>query len=97
MSDDNLVKSTLNRELFPKEQSIGLGLLEAFSLNRETADGEDDREIDLMLLSSPVVRARSAAKDPEPDLDDRNVDSQDSPGFHPPFRKRRKTNSGDVV
>jgi hypothetical protein len=96
-NDDNLVKSALNRGLFSKEQSIGLGLLEAFSLNQETADGDDDCEIDLMLMSSPVLRARSAASDPEPDHDDRDGDGQDSPGLHPPFRKRRKTNGGDVV
>ncbi|KAI0257613.1 hypothetical protein BJV78DRAFT_1278105 [Lactifluus subvellereus] len=97
MSDDKLVKSTLNRELFLKEQSIGLGLLEAFSLNQETADGEDDCEIDLMLMSSPVMRARSAGKDPESDPDDRDGEDQDSPGLRPPFRKRRKTNGGDMV
>jgi hypothetical protein len=97
MSDENLFKSTLNRELVSKEQSIGLGLLEAFSMNQETADGEEDCEIDLMLMSSPVMRARSAVKDPEPDQDVRDVDGQDSPGLHPPFRKRRKTNSGNVV
>ena len=97
MSDDNLVKSTLNRELFFKEQSIGLGLLEAFSLNQETADGEDDCEIDLMLMSSPVMRARSAGKDPESDPDAHDGEGHDSPGLKPPFRKRRKTSGGDVV
>ena len=97
MNDDKLVKSTLNRELFSKEQSIGLGLLEAFSLNQETTDGDDDCEIDLMLMSSPVLRARSAASDPEPNQNDRDGDGLDSPGPRPPFRKRRKTNRGDVV
>jgi hypothetical protein len=48
-------------------------------------------------MSSPVMRARSAVKDPESDQDAPDVDGQDSPGLHPPFRKRRKTNSGNVV
>jgi hypothetical protein len=90
VSDDNLIKSALNRS---KEQTIGLGLLEAFSLKREAADIEDDCEIDSMLMSSPVLRARSAV---ELDLEDRNEEGRDSPGL-PPVKKRRKTHSSDVV
>jgi hypothetical protein len=92
MGDDNLKKSALNRELFSKEQTIGLGLLEAFSLKREAVDIEDDCEIDSMLMSSPVLRARSAA---ELDLEDRNEDGRDSPGLLPRVKKKRKTS--DVV
>ena len=88
MGDDKLMKSALNRELFSKEQTIGLGLLEAFSLGQEAADVEDDCEIDSMLMSSPVLRARTAA---ELDLEGRNEEGQDSPGRLPPVKKRRKT------
>jgi len=90
VSDDNLMKSALNRELFSKEQTIGLGLLEAFSLEQEAADIEDDCEIDSMLMSSPVLRARSAV---ELDLEDHN---EDSPGLLPPV-KRRKTHTCGVA
>lgn len=90
VSDDNLMKSALNRELFSKEQTVGLGLLEAFSLEQEAADIEDDCEIDSMLMSSPVLRARSAV---ELDLEDHN---EDSPGLLP-VKKRRKTHSSGVV
>ncbi|KAI0307752.1 hypothetical protein B0F90DRAFT_1676876, partial [Multifurca ochricompacta] len=96
LSDDTVVKSTLNRELFAKEQTIGLGLLEAFSLKQEIVDGEDDVEIDSMLMSSPVIRARSSVKDTGFDPADRDVGGQDSPGLHPPVRKRRKTNGGGI-
>jgi hypothetical protein len=88
------MKSALNRELFSKEQTIGLGLLEAFSLKQEAADIEDDCEIDSMLMSSPVLRARSAA---ELNLGDRDEEGRDSPGLLPPVKKRRKTRSSDVV
>jgi hypothetical protein len=88
MGDDNLMKSALNRELFSKEQTIGLGLLEAFSLGQEAADIEDDCEIDSMLMSSPVLRARTAA---ELDLEGRNEEGLGSPGRLPPVKKRRKT------
>jgi hypothetical protein len=91
LCDDNLMKSALNRS---KEQFIGLGLMEAFSLKQEAADNEDDCEIDSMLMSSPVLRARSAA---ELDLEDRNEEGRDTPGLLPPVKKRRKTHSGDVV
>lgn len=94
VSEDKLMKSALNRELFSKEQTIGLGLLEAFSLKQEAADIEDDCEIDSMLMSSPVLRARSAA---DLDLQDRNEEGRDSPGLLPPVKKRRKTHSSDVV
>jgi len=87
VSDDKLMKSTLNRELFSKEQAVGLGLLEAFSLKRDIADIEDDPEIDSMLMSSPVLRARSTV---ELDFEDRDEESQDSRGLHPPVKKRRK-------
>ena len=93
VSEDNLMKPALNREVFSKEQTIGLGLLEAFSLKQEAADIEDDCEIDSMLLSSPVLRARSAA---ELDLEDRNKEGRDSPGHLPPV-KRRKTHYSNVV
>ncbi|KAI0286981.1 hypothetical protein BGY98DRAFT_24748 [Russula aff. rugulosa BPL654] len=92
VSEDNRMKSALNRELYSKEQTIGLGLLEAFSLKQEAAEIEDDCEIDSMLMSSPVLRARSSA---ELDLEDRN-EGRDSPGLLPPV-KRRKTHSSDVV
>jgi len=82
------MKSTLNRELFSKEQTVGLGLLEAFSLKRDVADIEDDCEIDSMLMSSPVLRARSAV---ELDFEDHDGESQDSQGLHLPVKKRRKT------
>ncbi len=95
-SDDNLVKSTLNRELFSRDQTIGLGLLEAFSLKQGAADAEDDCEIDSMLMSSPVLRARSTLKDLELDLADYDSECQNSPSLHPPVRKRRKTNGGEV-
>lgn len=91
MGDDNLKKSALNRKLFSKEQTIGLGLLEAFSLKREAVDIEDDCEIDSMLMSSPVLRARSAV---ELDLEDRNEEGRDSPGLLPPVKKRK---TSDVV
>ncbi|KAN0125204.1 hypothetical protein V8E52_001756 [Russula decolorans] len=95
VSEDNLMKSALNRELFFKEQTIGLGLLEAFSLKQEeAADVEDDCEIDSMLMSSPVLRARSAA---DLDLQDRNEEGRGSPGLLPPVKKRRKTHGSDVV
>ena len=94
VSEDHRMKSTLNRELFSKEQTIGLGLLEPFSLKQEAADIEDDGEIDSMLMSSPVLRARSAAM---LDLEDRNEEGQVSPGLLPPVKKRRKTLSSDVV
>lgn len=94
VTEDNLMKSALNRERFSKEQTIGLGLLEAFSLKQEAADIEDDCEIDSMLLSSPVLRARSAA---DLDLQDRNEEGRDSPGLLPPVKKRRKTHSSDIV
>jgi hypothetical protein len=94
VSDDNRMKSGLNRELFSKEQTIGLGLLEAFSLGQEAADIEDDCEIDSMLMSSPVLRARSAL---EHDLEDRNDEGRSSPGLLPPVKKRRKTISSNVV
>ena len=94
VSEDSRTKSALNRELFSKEQSIGLGLLEAFSLKQEAADVEDDCEIDSMLMSSPVLRARSAV---ELDLEDRNGEKRDFPGLLPPVKKRRKTHSSDVV
>jgi len=94
VSEDNLMKSALNREIFSKEQTIGLGLLEAFSLKQEAADVEDDCEIDSMLMSSPVLRARSAA---ELDLVDHNEEGRDSPDLLPPVKKRRKTHSSDVV
>ena len=92
-SDDRLVKSTLNRELFSRDQTIGLGLLEAFSLKQGATDAEDDCEIDSMLMSSPVLRARSTLK---LDLADRDGECQHSPGFDRPVRKRRKTNGGEV-
>ena len=94
VSDDNRMKSGLNRELFSKEQTIGLGLLEAFSLGQEAAAIEDDCEIDSMLMSSPVLRARSAL---EHDLEDRNDEGRSSPGLLPPVKKRRKTISSNVV
>jgi len=94
MSNDNLVKSTLNRELFSKEQTIGFGLLEAFSPKQETADIEDDCEIDSMLMSSPIRRARSAI---DLDIEDCNEEGQISPGFQPPVKKRRKTHRTGVV
>jgi hypothetical protein len=93
VSNDNLVKSTLNRELCSKEQTIGLGLLEAFSPKHETADIEDDCEIDSMLMSSPVLRARSAV---DLGIEDCNEEGQNSPGLHPPAKKRRKTYYRDV-
>src|SRR5216683_2108972 len=84
MSNDNLIKSTLNRELFSKEQTIGLGLLEAFSPKQEIADIEDDCEIDSMLMSSsPVLRARSTV---DLDIEDYNEGGQNSPGIHPPVK-----------
>lgn len=88
-SDDSLVKSRLNRELFSRDQTIGLGLLEAFSLKQGATDAEDDCEIDSMLMSSPVIRARSTLKDLRLD---RDSECQNSP----PARKRRKTNGGGV-
>ncbi|KAI9457721.1 hypothetical protein F5148DRAFT_340783 [Russula earlei] len=88
LSDDSLVKSTLNRELFSKERTIGLGLLEAFSLKQGVADMEDDCEIDSMLMSSPILRARPAV---ELDIEDRNEEGEDSGGLHQPVKKRRKT------
>ena len=94
MSNDNLVKSTLNRGLFAKEQTIGFGLLEAFSPKQETADIEDDCEIDSMLMSSPVLRARSAVG---LDIEDCNEEGRISPGFQPPAKKRRKTHCTGVV
>ncbi len=94
MSNDNLIKSTLNRELFSKEQTIGLGLLEAFSPKQEIADIEDDCEIDSMLMSSsPVLRARSTV---DLDIEDYNEGGQNSPGIHPPVKKRRKTHCRGV-
>ncbi len=96
MSDESLVKSTLNRELFSRDQTIGLGLLEAFSLRQEAADIEDDCEIDSMLMSSPVIRARSNLKFLEPDPTDRDSERRGSPSLDPPVRKRRKTNGGEV-
>lgn len=95
-SDDRLVKSTLNRELFSRDQTIGLGLLEAFSLKQGATDAEDDCEIDSMLMSSPVLRARSTLRDLELDPADRDGDCQNSPSLNPPVRKRRKTNGGEV-
>ncbi|KAH9037280.1 hypothetical protein EDB85DRAFT_1937480 [Lactarius pseudohatsudake] len=95
-SNDNPVKSTLNRELFSRDQTIGLGLLEAFSLKQGVVDVEDDSEIDSMLMSSPVLRARSTLKDLELDLADRDSEYQNSPSLDPPVRKRRKTNGGEV-
>jgi len=91
VSNDNLVKSTLNRELFSKEQTIGLGLLEAFSPKQEMADIEDDCEIDSVLMSSPVLRARTAV-----DLDIEGDEGQNFPGLYPPVKKRRKTHCRDV-
>jgi hypothetical protein len=88
------MKSALNRELFSKEQTTSLGLLEAFSLKQEAGDIEDDCEIDSMLMSSPVLRAHSAA---ELDLEDRNEEGRDSTGLLPPVKKRRKTRGSDVV
>jgi hypothetical protein len=93
MSSDNLIKSTLNRELYSKEQTIGLGLLEAFSPKQEIADTEDDCEIDSMLMSSPVLRARSTV---DLNIEDYNKGGQNSPGLHPPVKKRRKTHCRDV-
>jgi len=93
MSNDNLIKSTLNRELYSKEQTIGLGLLEAFSPKQEIADIEDDCEIDSMLMSSPVLRARSTL---DLNIEDYNEGGQNSPGLHPPVKKRRKTHCRDV-
>lgn len=95
-SNDNPVKSTLNRELFSRDQTIGLGLLEAFSLKQGVVDVEDDCEIDSMLMSSPVLRARSTLEDLELDLADRDSEYQNSPCLDPPVRKRRKTNGGEV-
>jgi len=91
VSDDKLMKSTLNRELFCKEQTVGLGLLEAFSLKRGIPDIEDDSAIDSMLMSSPVLRARSTV---ELNFEDHDEESQDSQGLHPPVKKRRKTVAG---
>ncbi len=93
VSEDNLMKSALNREIF-KEQTIGLGLMEAFSLKQEAVDVEDDGEIDSTLMSSPVLRARSAA---ELDLEDRNEEGLVLSGLLPPVKKRRKTHNSDVV
>jgi len=93
-SNDNLVKSTLNRELFSKEQTIDFGLLEAFSPKQEIADIEDDCEIDSMLMSSPVLRTRSAV---DLNIEDRNEEGQNSPGLQPPVKKRRKTHCTEVV
>jgi hypothetical protein len=90
---NDLVKSTLNRELFSKDPAIGLGLLEAFSPKQETVDIEDDCEIDSMLMSSPVLRARSAV---DPDIEDCNEEGQNSPGLHPPVKKKRKTHCRDI-
>lgn len=87
VSDDNLMKSTLNRA---KEQTVGLGLLEAFSLKQEAVDMEDDCEIDSMLMSSPVLRARSAV---EIDVEGPHGEGQDSLGLHSPVKKRRKTDA----
>ena len=94
MGNDNLIKSTLNRGLFSKEQTIGFGLLEAFSPKQETADIEDDCEIDSMLMSSPVLRARSAV---HLDIEDCNEEGRISPGFQPPAKKRRKTHCMGVI
>jgi hypothetical protein len=95
-SEDRLVKSTLNRELFSRDQTIGLGLLEAFSLKRGATDAEDDCEIDSMLMSSPVLRARSTLKVLGLDPADRDNEWQNSPGLDPSVRKRRRTNGGEV-
>ena len=94
MCNDNLVKSTLNRELFSKEQTVGFGLLEAFSPKQEITDIEDDCEIDSMLMSSPVLRARSAV---DLDTENCNEEGQNSPGLQPPVKKRRKTHRMGVV
>jgi hypothetical protein len=77
--------------LFSKEQTIGLGLLEAFSPKQEMADIEDDCEIDSVLMSSPVLRARTAV-----DLDIEGDEGQNFPGLYPPVKKRRKTHCRDV-
>ena len=95
-SEDRLVKSTLNRELFSRDQTIGLGLLEAFSLKHGATDAEDDYEIDSMLMSSPVLRVRSTLKDLGLDPADHDNECQNSPGVDPRVRKRRRTNGGEV-
>lgn len=95
-SEDSLVKSTLNRELFSRDQTIGLGLLEAFSLKHGATDAEDDCEIDSMLMSSPVLRARSTLRGFGSDSADRDNECHNSPGLDPPVRKRRRTNGGQV-
>ena len=89
-SDDRLVKPTFNRS---RDQTIGLGLLEAFSLKQGAADAEDDCEIDSMLMSSPVLRARSTLMLDPADCDG---ECQNSPCLDPPVRKRRRTNGGEV-
>ncbi|KAI0068375.1 hypothetical protein BV25DRAFT_1818784 [Artomyces pyxidatus] len=76
---------------------IGLGLMEPFSLKQDLEDdGEDNGEIEEMLMSSPVARSRLSNTRSTARLELASPDEDDSESMddHPPMRKRRRTIAG---